>query len=92
MAARVKRDFKKEQRRVLGVQRRHHYQTLAAGHGEARRRMLTAYEAVLGTAISSREEALAMIEFFSFILECHSIWSYDVPKMLSRARKVLAKG
>jgi hypothetical protein len=46
--ARIKRDFEKEQRRVLGVQRRHHYQTLPARHGEARRRMLTAYNAVLG--------------------------------------------
>jgi hypothetical protein len=33
-----------------------------------------------------------MIEFCSFILECHSIGSYDVPTMLARARKVLAKG
>jgi hypothetical protein len=90
--ARIKRDFKNEQSRALGVQRRYHYQTLAARRGEARRRMMTAYEAVLGTAITSREEALAMIEFCSFILEFHSIWYGDVPELLARAREVLAKG
>lgn len=92
IVARIKRDFRKQEVRVSGLHRRHHYMTLARRLDEACLRKWRCYETAIESNIDAPEAALALMDFCTYIVETSAVWNGDVPKMLARARKVLAKG
>lgn len=92
IVARIKHDFRKEEVRVRGLRRRHHYMAILRCNAEQWSRKWHRYEAVVNSDISTPDAALALLDFCSYLVEIGAVWNDNVPKLLARAREVLAKG